>query len=50
MEDVTKFYEWLVKIKSVHLADNNRMSKAFDTVYKNSVEPIKKEKRCIVST
>jgi len=50
MEDVTKFYEWLLKIKSIHLADNQRMSKAFDTVYKNSVEPTKRKRRCIVST
>jgi hypothetical protein len=48
MEDVNKFYEWLVKIKSIHLADNYRMSKAFDTVYQNSVESIKIEKRCIL--
>ena len=47
MDEVTKFYEWLVKIKSIHLADNQRMSKAFDTVYKNSV---KQERRCTLST
>lgn len=50
MEDVTKFYEWLVKIKSIHLADNYRMNKAFKTVYENSIEPIKREKKCTVST
>lgn len=50
MEDVEKFYEWLVKIKSIHLADNQRMSKAFNTVYQNSVEPIKRERKCIAST
>jgi hypothetical protein len=50
MEDVNRFYEWLVKIKSIHLADNYRMNKAFIAVYKNSIEPIKKEQRCTVST
>jgi len=48
MEDVNRFYEWLVNIKSVHLADNKRMSEAFDRVYKNSVKPIR-EKKCTVS-
>lgn len=50
MEDVTKFYEWLVEIKSIHLADNYRMSKAFDAVYQNSIKPIKIKKKCTVST
>lgn len=50
MEDVTKFYEWLLKIKSIHLADNQGMDKAYRIVYENSVEPIKRERRCIVST
>jgi len=50
MEDVTKFYEWLLKIKSIHLADNNRMDKAYRIVYENSVEPTKRKRRCIVST
>jgi len=35
MEDVNKFYEWLVKMKSVHLADNQRMDKAYRIVYEN---------------
>jgi len=29
MEDVNKFYEWMLKVKSIHLADNAQMSKAF---------------------
>lgn len=50
MEDVNKFYEWLVNIKSIHLADNERMSEAFDRVYKNSVKPIKVKVKCTLST
>lgn len=49
MEDVNKFYEWLVKIKSVHLADNKRMTKAYDLVYQNSIQPLK-PKQCTQST
>jgi hypothetical protein len=30
MEEVNKFYEWMLKIKSIHLADNARMSRAFE--------------------
>ena len=44
MEDVNKFYEWLRKIGSVHLADNNRMDKAYKIVYENSIE-LRKPKR-----
>jgi hypothetical protein len=32
MEDVNKFYEWMLKVKSIHLADNEQMSKAFKRV------------------
>lgn len=49
MEDVTKFYEWLFKMKSIHLADSQRMSKAYEIVYENNQE-LKKEKKCTVST
>jgi len=26
MEEALKFYEWLLKMKNIHLADHNRMS------------------------
>jgi hypothetical protein len=35
MEDVNKFYEWMLKMKSIHLADNAQMSKAFIKVAEN---------------
>lgn len=38
MEDVNKFYDWLLKVGSVHLADNNRMYKAYQIVYNNSID------------
>jgi hypothetical protein len=41
MEEVNKFYEWLLKMGNIHLADNDKMSKAYAIVYKNNVEPIK---------
>ena len=30
MSEVEKFYEWMVKVGSIHLADNQQMSKAFE--------------------
>jgi hypothetical protein len=36
MEEALKFYEWLLKMKNVHLADHNRMSLAYDKVIENS--------------
>ena len=30
MEDANKFYNWMLKIKSIHLADNSKMAKAFE--------------------
>jgi hypothetical protein len=44
MEDAQKFYEWLVKMKSIHLADNQSMAKAYEQVIKNSNEPLKPRK------
>lgn len=38
MENVEKFYEWLLKIKNIHLADNKQMSKAYDIVYQNTLK------------
>jgi len=32
MEEVNKFYEWMLKIKSIHLADNEKMSNAFNKI------------------
>jgi hypothetical protein len=49
MEDVNKFYEWLRKIGSVHLADNNRMDKAYEIVYQNSIDLRKPKKKCTQS-
>jgi hypothetical protein len=37
MKEVEHFYEWmLLKVKSIHMADNEKMSKAFDIVYLNN--------------
>lgn len=35
MEDVNKFYEWMLKMGNIHLADNEQMSKAFEKVAEN---------------
>ena len=48
MEDVTRFYEWLLKIKSIHLADNKRMNRAYRIVYNN--QQLKPQKKCTQST
>jgi len=51
MEDVTKFYEWILKIKNIHLADNKRMNKAYQIVYNNSIDlrKNKEKKECTQS-
>jgi hypothetical protein len=35
-KEVNKFYVWMIKIKSIHLADNLEMSKAFNSVFENN--------------
>lgn len=35
--EVQKFYDWMAKMGNIHLADNLRMSKAFDSVIENSL-------------
>jgi hypothetical protein len=35
MEDANKFYNWMLKIKSIHLADNSKMAKAFEKFSEN---------------
>jgi hypothetical protein len=38
MKEVEQFYEWmLLRVKSIHLADNEQMSKAFERVYLNNL-------------
>lgn len=36
MEEVNKFYEWMLKVNSIHLADNERMTRAYEIVYQNN--------------
>ena len=40
MENLERFYEWMLKIKSIHLADNEKMAKAYDVVMESN-------KKCI---
>ena len=35
MEDVNKFYEWMLKMGNIHLADNEKMAKAFEKFSEN---------------
>lgn len=36
MEEATKFYEWLLKIKNIYLSDNERMSIAYGKIIANN--------------
>ena len=36
MEEAMRFYEWLLKIKSIHLADNERMTIAYNKIINNT--------------
>ena len=42
MENQMKFYEWMLKIKSIHLADNLQMSKAFEAIEENNLKTVVK--------
>jgi len=35
--EVQKFYDWMAKMHSIHLADNERMSRAYESVIENSL-------------
>lgn len=50
MEEANKFYEWMLKIKSIHLADNEQMSKAYINIYENEKilsVLLHRKKRCL---
>ena len=32
MENLNRFYDWMLKMGNVHLADNEQMSKAYEAV------------------
>lgn len=51
MTEVEKFYEWMLQMNSIHLADNYKMTKAYEIVYDNSIElkKPKKNKKCTQS-
>jgi hypothetical protein len=36
MEDANKFYEWMLKMGNIHLADNEEIAKAYDKVINNN--------------
>jgi hypothetical protein len=46
MEDALKFYEWLKKMGNIHLADNERMSRAYEKIIENSNNNNKNKKVC----
>lgn len=35
MENVNRFYEWMLAMGNIHLADNEQMTKAFERVAEN---------------
>ena len=36
MEEANRFYEWLLKIKNIHVSNSESMAKAFGIVIANS--------------
>jgi hypothetical protein len=38
MTETEKFYQWLLKMGNIYLADNNRMARAYGIVIQNSKE------------
>jgi hypothetical protein len=35
--EMSNFYEWMLKLKSIHLADSKRMSIAYEKIYSNAL-------------
>jgi hypothetical protein len=35
MENQERFYEWMLRMGNIHLADNEQMTKAFERVAEN---------------
>lgn len=50
MEEVEKFYQWLEKMGSIHLADNYKMTKAYEIVYDNTINLKKPNSRFKLNT
>jgi hypothetical protein len=38
MAEAEKFYEWLLKIKNIHISNNERMAIAYGKIIQNSLE------------
>ena len=38
MENQQRFYEWMLKFKSIHLADNQRMARAYEAIAKSDAK------------
>ena len=38
MENQQRFYEWMLKFKSIHLADNQRMARAYEAIAKSDAQ------------
>ena len=38
MENQQRFYDWMLKMGSIHLADNARMSRAFEVIAESDVK------------
>jgi len=38
MEDQVRFYEWLVKLGSIHTADNKKMARAYEVIAENNTK------------
>ena len=38
MENQERFYQWMLNFKSIHLADNEKMNKAYEAIAKSDAE------------
>jgi hypothetical protein len=44
MENLERFYEWMLKIGNIHLANNEKMAKAYEVIMesdKKCIRPVK---------
>jgi len=38
MENLERFYEWMLKMNNIHLADNEKMARAYEMIVENNAQ------------
>jgi hypothetical protein len=43
MENLDRFYDWMLRMGNVHLADNEKMAKAYEAIAESDAKIIEKK-------